>query len=190
MNSLDYNLPREKTLLVDRDGTLVGTCRANFKAYSAALKGLSIGLPKEFEDSFHRGLSWTDIATLLLPHIPSEILDKIHIHKKMIFEDYFGFLSWNHHLIDSLNHAKWALVSNGAASSSKQMLNMVKSLKPFAIIGPGLSLLPKPAPDMYLYAISKFNLKNEDVLVVEDSITGFDAAKGAGLTVHLVKHIC
>ncbi len=42
---------------------------------------------------------------------------------------------------------------------------------------------PKPQPDVYLLALEKLQLQPEDVLVVEDSPTGVQAAHAAGLDV-------
>lgn len=41
----------------------------------------------------------------------------------------------------------------------------------------------KPVPDIYLFAQSKLNIPTEELLVVEDSIPGIQAALAAGLTV-------
>ncbi|PWJ40155.1 HAD family hydrolase [Sediminitomix flava] len=42
---------------------------------------------------------------------------------------------------------------------------------------------PKPAPDLYLYAMDKIGATTENSIVVEDSISGAKAALAAGLTV-------
>lgn len=42
---------------------------------------------------------------------------------------------------------------------------------------------PKPAPDVYQLAVKELELVNDELLVVEDSITGAKAALTAGLTV-------
>lgn len=42
---------------------------------------------------------------------------------------------------------------------------------------------PKPAPDVYLYALQQQGLSPSDALVIEDSPTGVQAARGAGLEV-------
>jgi len=42
---------------------------------------------------------------------------------------------------------------------------------------------PKPFPDVYLYAAKQMNTKPENCLVIEDSVTGVEAAYAAGMTV-------
>lgn len=41
----------------------------------------------------------------------------------------------------------------------------------------------KPAPDLFLYAAEKMRTKPERALVIEDSVSGVQAAKAAGMTV-------
>lgn len=40
----------------------------------------------------------------------------------------------------------------------------------------------KPNPEIYLKAVEELNMKKEDILVIEDSEVGVEAAKNAGLT--------
>jgi beta-phosphoglucomutase-like phosphatase (HAD superfamily) len=42
---------------------------------------------------------------------------------------------------------------------------------------------PKPAPDIYLFAASAFNIEPSNCLVIEDTSVGVTAAKAAGMTV-------
>jgi phosphoglycolate phosphatase len=44
--------------------------------------------------------------------------------------------------------------------------------------------VPKPAPDLFLYAAEKMGFKPEECIVVEDSVTGVTAAKRANMKVY------
>ena len=46
----------------------------------------------------------------------------------------------------------------------------------------------KPAPDGYLFLLDKFNVKPEDVIIVEDSPKGIAAAEASGCKVIKVKN--
>lgn len=48
------------------------------------------------------------------------------------------------------------------------------------------SIKAKPAPDIYLLAAQKINLKKEQLLIFEDSSTGVQAAKNAGIKVVMI----
>ena len=47
----------------------------------------------------------------------------------------------------------------------------------------------KPAPDVYLFAANQMGVQPENCLVFEDSLTGVQAAKSAGMTVIAVPNI-
>ncbi|MEH1978400.1 MAG: HAD-IA family hydrolase, partial [Nostoc sp.] len=47
---------------------------------------------------------------------------------------------------------------------------------------------PKPFPDVYLYAAEQMNTNPEDCAVIEDSVTGVQAAYAAGMTVFGYAH--
>lgn len=47
----------------------------------------------------------------------------------------------------------------------------------------GMGNKGKPAPDIYLNAAMNYNIKPEDVLVIEDSLVGIEGAKRAGMKV-------
>jgi HAD superfamily hydrolase (TIGR01509 family) len=46
---------------------------------------------------------------------------------------------------------------------------------------------PKPSPEGYLFLISKFNFHVKDVIIVEDSPKGIEAATATGCHVKVVK---
>ena len=48
--------------------------------------------------------------------------------------------------------------------------------------------LNKPNPDCYLLAIKKLNLFLDEVLIIEDSDIGYQAAKASGANVFRVKN--
>ena len=50
--------------------------------------------------------------------------------------------------------------------------------------------IPKPAPDLFLYAAEKMNFRPSDCVVIEDSISGVTAAVRANITVYGLVGIC
>ena len=50
--------------------------------------------------------------------------------------------------------------------------------------------IPKPAPDLFLYASKKMNVKPSDCVVIEDSISGVAAAVKANITVFGLVGMC
>ena len=50
--------------------------------------------------------------------------------------------------------------------------------------------IPKPAPDLFLYAANKMNFKPEECIVIEDSIPGVTAAVRANIKVYGLIKLC
>lgn len=56
-----------------------------------------------------------------------------------------------------------------------------------AVVAGDLVKNSKPAPDVYLKALEKLGLEKDEVIVFEDSNTGVESAKNAGLKVYQIK---
>ena len=176
MNFLNQDSESEKTIFVDRDGTLVGTCDANFSAYSAALRHFRISRPSELRELFHQGQNWLSVSTEFFPNLEPDVLEKIHQYKAAIFPSFFTQLNWNEDIVEFISRHHWALVSNGSRTSSLQILSQRKYLAPFAVLGPSETLRPKPNPDMFISLLTQEGLSQATVLVLEDSKIGCKAA--------------
>lgn len=180
----------DKKLLIDRDGTLVGTCRVNFEAYSEAFTELSQPVPGSLEELLHQGLSWSEIVEKTAPGIQGNLAKEIHARKRKQFCRFFHLLNWNEELIEEIQGRTWAIVSNGSEESTQQILDQRPELKPIAIVGPNKSLMPKPSSDMYSHLLERFSLTAGEILVIEDSVVGLRSAEGIGLDVLMVQHRC
>jgi len=184
------NAHLDKKLLIDRDGTLVGTCRVNFEAYRKAFTDFSQPVPESLEALLHQGLSWSEIVEKAAPGIKGNLAKEIHASKRKQFCNFFHLLNWNEDLIEEIQGRNWAIVSNGSEESTQQILDQRPELKPIAIVGPNKSLMPKPSPDMYNHIIEKFSLTAGEILVIEDSVVGLRSAECIGLEVLMVQHRC
>jgi len=180
----------KRILAIDRDGTLVGSCRANFEAYSSAISEYGVEVPAVLNQLIHLGYSWESICKSEFPDLSEDVLKRIHSRKSEIFPEFFHLLNWNHELVEQARTEKWVCVSNGTINSSKLILAGKPQLSPISIIGPSDKLKPKPSPDMYLYLIESLRISCSNVLVYEDSDIGRVAAENAGLEVKTIEHRC
>lgn len=76
-----------------------------------------------------------------------------------------------------------SMVSNGSALHVERCLKKVRlrsALDGFIFSAEQVGS-PKPSPDIYLFALEKLGLSAHETLVVEDSVTGILAAKGADI---------
>jgi HAD superfamily hydrolase (TIGR01509 family) len=82
---------------------------------------------------------------------------------------------------------KLVLVTNSDQRLTNKILESLSLKKYFDLIITADDVVyPKPAPDIYKLAILKLNLKNEKILVFEDSVSGSNAAEIAGLKMIIV----
>lgn len=79
----------------------------------------------------------------------------------------------------------FAVASNGELAKMKLTLGRTALLGLFGgrVFSAEMVVNPKPAPDIYLLAAAKLNVKPERCLVVEDSLPGAAAGLAAGMTV-------
>jgi len=78
-----------------------------------------------------------------------------------------------------------SVVSNSAIWQVKEEIEQTKIEHYFTghIFSSELVVNPKPAPDVYNLAVKELGLSGDEVLVIEDSLTGAKAALAAGLKV-------
>ncbi|MBA1433654.1 HAD family hydrolase [Bombilactobacillus bombi] len=87
-----------------------------------------------------------------------------------------------------LQQKKIVLASAGAKSDLLEMLDECQIKSFFNIVLSGEEVKHnKPAPDIYIQALTKTGCKADECIVVEDSKYGIQAAKAAGLTVWALK---
>ncbi|MBF0597421.1 HAD family hydrolase [Faecalibacter rhinopitheci] len=109
-------------------------------------------------------------------------------------EHFHHYIKLNDYVIEMLgnlksNHIQILLVSN---SSRKQINHAFKVLKLHPYFDHTITaddvLKGKPDAEPYLKALLLSQKQKEEIIVIEDSLTGIDAAKNAGLTYKIYKH--
>ncbi|MCK6691172.1 MAG: HAD-IA family hydrolase [Thermoanaerobaculia bacterium] len=177
-----------KHILFDNDGTVVDS---EIIAVRTMLRMLnSLGLPiGEYEYSKRfPGLREREIVTILREEysmiLPGDFWPRVRAEHRRLFESELQVIPGMDVLFRAIRTTK-SMVSNGSVQHVELCLRQVNLLD--ALDGQIFSAehveRPKPYPDVYEYALEKLELKPENVVVVEDSPAGVQAAKGAGLTV-------
>ena len=88
-----------------------------------------------------------------------------------------------------LHELKLAVVSDALRAEVELVLNRTGLLEHFSvIIAADDTTTSKPEPDGYLLAIERLNLKASNCLAIEDTPTGIQAARSAGVQVVGVAH--
>jgi len=178
-----------KAVILDFDGIIANTLQINFEVNQEIFSHYGVELSLgEFIDiwvSPEKGKEGTDYFVKLkgLKESP----DKIRQIKRSVFPKHYeekavpmpGAL----HLISLLKEMAVPL----AVVSSNYRGNVLTGLKKFGIekefqfvIAAGDSPKHKPDPMPYRLAVERFGLKPAEVLVIEDTDSGVESAKGAG----------
>lgn len=175
-----------KSILIDFDGTLVDSEYANFCAYEKAIKDLGFQCNSNRLREILIGKHWKDFLPLILKENYSQSLGELIANrKKDIYPDFYNKITLNFKLIEIVKRypkINRGIVSNANRTTIDSILSFFNLKEEFPlIICPNSSLKPKPYPDTYLSAIHKINTPISELIVVEDSKTGFEAAKNAKL---------
>ncbi len=172
-------------LLFDLDGTLLDTHRANFLAYKSSLQ--SVGLEITFDEfEVTIGKDSRQFLFELFPQLSLDDVNLIRKNKSQVYKQYFSEMIVNQNLVDLIlkNHDKTiALVTNGKKVNVLEVLEFHRLLSLFDHIITGDDVASgKPSNQIYLYALNVINLAPDQVIAFEDSISGRNAAKSAGIT--------
>lgn len=184
-----------KAVLIDFDGTLLDSLPALYKTYFEFLQMEGFeGTSEEFR--LLNGIQLEDVVVYL--HNKYKLKDPIH----RLNEQYRMRLSKNYHtelklfpgVKEFLNYAKkrrlkLVVVSSGSGDFIEALLKAEEAYNFFnAIITPQGKFRSKPAPDLYLEALSLLDLKAHEALAIEDAPMGVQAAAAAHIPVLQMSH--
>lgn len=182
-----------KAFIFDMDGTLINTEKYHADGFSYAVEKLSgyCLTPeerREFFESHTRRFAPVLAERHGLTLNPEEILE----HKREFVERHFQaevfsgvptFISkWRRTM-------RMALASNSPKAFVKLALVEAGLIDVFETVVTADDVRQlKPDPEMYQLALSRLNLKPDDVLVFEDSPVGVAAAQAAGCPVVMIEN--
>ena len=168
--------------LFDLDGTLVITDEIYFNVWKIILKHYNIEITNDFFCKYIRGNNDTTVIKMLMPNIEinineiSDQKDKLfieNIDKIFLVPDVFNFLKH----IKMMGH-KICIVTN----CNRQVAEKIVTKCNFNyfidfIITNNECSKPKPYPDPYIAALTKYNINSNRSFIFEDSKTGLLSGK-------------
>ena len=175
-------------IIFDCDGVLVDSERITNQVFAEMLNEL--GLPVTLEDMFEQfvGNSMPQclqkITAMLGKEPPADFVNAYRARTKAALESTLLPIPG---IEDALNLLKlpYCVASSGDHEKMRTTLG-ITGLWPrfegkiFSVTEVGN---PKPAPDVFLYAASRFGISPEKCAVIEDTPTGVSAGVAAGMTV-------
>jgi beta-phosphoglucomutase len=172
-------------LLIDLDGTLVDTADANYAAYAAALNEAGVAIGREDFDRAATGRHWSQFLPCLIGAVNADPV-RIAARKREIYPAMAARTQVNHGLVElagSLRATlKLGLVTSASRTSAEAVLDAYGLAPLFATVVTGDDVAePKPAPDAYLLAATRLQVSPGQCLALEDSATGLESARRAGM---------
>jgi beta-phosphoglucomutase len=172
-------------LLIDLDGTLVDTADANYAAYAAALREAGVAVGREAFDRAATGRHWRQFLPGLIGAAEADPV-RVAARKREIYPRMTAYTQVNHGLVDLAHSLRMTLslglVTSASRTSAEAVLGAHGLAPLFETMVTGDDVAePKPAPDAYLLAAARLQVDPEQCLALEDSETGLESARRAGM---------
>ena len=181
-----------KLILLDFDGTLADTRRANTLAYVAALREAGYALTEEEYAAHYFGMRCNEFLTRIGIADPTE-RERLRLRKIALYPTFFDTVR--------LNDPLWAfcqqfraqggrvwIVSTGSRANIDNVMNYLGIAGEVDGILSGTDVeRPKPAPDCFLEAMRREGYTPSETLIFEDSQIGIEAAHRSGAAYIQVK---
>ncbi len=184
-----------KGIIFDFNGTLFFDSEKHLEAWREYSKQLrSYPFTDEEMRDYMFGRTNEDIITYLTGKRPSkEMLEKFAKEKEAVYRDMCR-KDYEHTVlapgaIDFLNYLKENNIPRTIATMSEkdnvdfyiEEFQLAKWFDIKKIVYDDGTIPGKPAPDIYIKAANILNLKPEECVVVEDAVSGIEAARAAGI---------
>ncbi len=200
-----------KAVIFDLDGTLVQTEILKARSYAEAINKLTNGEVEidnvivAFKD--YVGLSRQEVAAGLISQYHDKFIEKNHseedlikllidtrlkIYEKMLADKNILeelFCQYNLGLLDAVFKDQFltGLATMSHCDQADKILKLMGVRDKFNyVITRDEIANGKPDPEIYLKMVEKLNLKPEEAIIIEDSVTGIKAAQNAGINVFAV----
>lgn len=179
------NDTRIRLLLLDFDGTLCDTRRANTLAYVAALAEAGYSLSEEEYASRYFGMRCDEFLTRFGIADPAE-RERLRLRKIALYPTFFDTVRLNRPLWEFCRQFRaqggrvW-IVSTGSRENIDNVMHYLGIAGGVDGILSGADIArPKPAPDCFREVMRREGCSPGETLVFEDSPIGLEAARRSG----------
>lgn len=176
-------------IVFDCDGTLMDTERHWQEARSRTFRAFSLEPPAGFADRA-KGMHYTECGALMAeetgkPDLVEDLTDKLLTTFGALVDDDPVTMPGAAALVRrTARHLPLAVASNCPREVVESCLDRAALLSCFGhVVVAGEDVRPKPEPDVYTVAARLCGVPPEEALAVEDSLTGMESARRAGLRV-------
>jgi beta-phosphoglucomutase family hydrolase len=186
----DKNMFENYCVIFDMDGVLADTGHIHYESWVKLAKQIGVKFSKKFFNLTFGQQSVTITRELVGPKIEQEVVEKWadlkeRYYREMV-KDELKPLPGALVLIKVLHarNFKLAVGSSGPPENVELLLSALSIKDYFNVIITAAEVKNgKPAPDVFLIAAEKLNIKVDNCLVIEDAPVGIAAARKAGMKV-------
>ena len=180
-----------KAVIFDLDGVIVSTDEQHYQGWQALADRLGIAFSREINNRF-RGVSRMACMDIL-----EEIGGKCYTdHEKIVYatwkNDYYRNLLGEmspadlapevKETLDELRNRGYKLAIGSSSKNAKFILERIGLADYFDAISDGTNISKsKPDPEVFLKAAQFLNVSPDECLVVEDAVSGVEAARAGGM---------
>jgi len=186
----DKNMFENYCVIFDMDGVLADTGPIHYESWVKLAKQIKVKFSKKFFNLTFGQQSVSITRELVGPKIKQEVVKKWADLKELYYremvKDELKILPGALVLIKKLHthNFKLAVGSSGPPENVDLLLSTLNIKDYFDVIITAAELENgKPAPDVFLIAAEKLNIKIDNCLVIEDAPVGITAARKAGMKV-------
>ena len=180
-------IPQLSAVIWDMDGVIVDSGDIHFEAWQITLSSHQVPFSREtFDATF--GMNNRDILkTLLTDRFTTTLFQTISVEKEILYRKLIlgriELLTGVYTLLEQLHFAniQQAVGSSAPMENIDAILDSLH-LRPFFKTTISAYNIPgKPNPAVFLKAAEELNVSPNNCIVIEDSISGVEAAKRAGM---------
>src|SRR5581483_10552459 len=177
-----------QAILFDMDNLMIDSEDLHFQAYQKVLAGFDISFTPDDYARYH-GRADRDVCKDLAYHYPEKFSPESLLEKKnQIFRTEFitkvVVKDGLRELLEKLTRDRYlmAVASGSQAQEIEHILAHANLRKYFStIVSVDFVKHGKPAPDIFLLAAERLHTAPQHCLVIEDALSGLEAAKKAGM---------
>jgi sugar-phosphatase len=168
-----------RAILFDLDGVLVDSTRCIERCWSAW--AIDRGLDPVAVVRTAHGRRVAETVRLVAPHLDEAkeglALEQVESHETEGLAEVPGVAP----LVRLLPASSWAIVTSAVRSVAEHRLRYVGLKVPVTFVTADQVTYGKPDPEGYLEAAARLGLEPRDCIVIEDSPSGIEAARAAGM---------
>lgn len=185
----EENYKNIELIIFDCDGVLIDSESISCEVLSNQFIKIGININVEYVKKNFVGNSYPKVKEHIFKNFNKTLANNFEddYRKELIlsFEKNLKAISGIEDLLKNINVLKCVATSSSLlrAKTSLEIVGIFKYFENNIFSAYSMGDKGKPSPDIYLNAAKEYNIKPENVLVIEDSLLGIEGGKRAGMKV-------